>query len=458
MASEQQPAKADELQQEIKGNEPCRVERGRVTIEVLSRIGQGMPTPELLKDVVNLLADRTGFEAVGLRLKEGDDYPYFQTRGMSEEFILLENSLCPQRNERRAEPGDNGDITLECACGSVIQGRIDRSQSFFSEYGSFWSSSNARLLVEYPNLKDSIRGNCVRSGYESSALIPLRIGNETFGLLQFEDKRPGMLSHELLSSLESIAVSLALALSQRQYAEKLRKEKEALESFNQDLQEFSVIASHDLQEPLRKIRSFGDRLARKYKDALGEDGQDYLNRMTGAAKRMHELLEGLLKYSRVTTQANPLNSTDLNKVVEDTISDLEISIKAKGAGIEVGDLPIIQADEPQMRQLFQNLISNSIKYQPEGGRPQIKIYSRVEGKATSICVEDNGIGFEEECAETIFKPFQRLHGRQSIYDGTGMGLAICKKIVQRHGGRITAKSSPGEGSLFVIELPARQAG
>jgi hypothetical protein len=286
MASEQQPAKAGELQQEIERTVPSRVERGRLTIEVLSRIGQGMPTPELLRDVLNLLADRTGFEAVGLRLKEGDDYPYFQTRGMSEEFILLENSLCPQRNKRRAEPGDNGDIILECACGSVIQGRIDRSQPFISEYGSFWSSSNARLLAEYPNLKESIRGNCVRSGYESSALIPLRIGNENFGLLQFEDKRPGMLSHELLSSLESIAVSLALALSQRQYAEKLRKEKEALESFNQDLREFSFIASHDLQEPLRKIRSFGDRLARKYKDSLGEEGQDYLNRMTGAAKEI----------------------------------------------------------------------------------------------------------------------------------------------------------------------------
>ena len=204
-------------------------DRGWITIQVLNKIKQGLSTPELLKEVVDLLVFWTGFEAVGLRLREGDDYPYFQTRGMSEEFIRLENSLCPQGHVAEPEGAGDGNLILECACGSVLQGSLDRSQPFITEYGSLWTNSNTQLLDERPELRDAIRGNCVRAGYETSALIPLRFGDQTFGLLQFEDKRPGMLSEELLATLESISLNLALALSQRQYADELRKEKETLE-------------------------------------------------------------------------------------------------------------------------------------------------------------------------------------------------------------------------------------
>ena len=206
-----------------------RPDNGWITIQILNRIKQGMPTSELLKEVVDLLVCWTGFEAVGLRLKEGDDYPYFQTRGMSEEFIRLENSLCPQAHDTASGGTGDGGIVLECACGSVLQGSVDRSQPFITEYGSLWTNSNTRLLNERPELRDAIRGNCVRAGYETSALVPLRFGAQTFGLLQFEDKRPGMLTEELLATLESISLNLALSLSQRQYAEELKKEKETLE-------------------------------------------------------------------------------------------------------------------------------------------------------------------------------------------------------------------------------------
>ena len=214
-----------ELVQPMPGHE----DRGWITIQVLNRIKQGMSTPELLNEVVDLLVCWTGFEAVGLRLKEGDDYPYFQTRGMSKEFIRLENSLCPQVHDKASERAGAGSIVLECACGSVLQGSVDHSQPFITEFGSLWTNSNTRLLDQRPELRDAIRGNCVRAGYETSALVPLRFGDQTFGLLQFEDKRPGMLTEELLSTLESISLNLALCLSQRQYAEELRKEKETLE-------------------------------------------------------------------------------------------------------------------------------------------------------------------------------------------------------------------------------------
>jgi PAS domain S-box-containing protein len=942
--------------------EPCRTEEpikvrpsrsdiNRITIEVIERIRQEMPTPELLGEVVNLLADRTGFEAVGMRLKVGDDYPYFQTRGMSEEFVRLENSLCPRKHDSPKDTG-NEEVTLECACGRVIQGRVDRSEPFIDEYGSFWTNNNTQLLSERPEIRESIRGNCVQSGYETSALVPIRIGDRTLGLLQFEDRRQGMLSGELLSAMESVAVTLALVLSQRQYAEGLQREKETLEqrviersrelsevheaarealqqarddlelrveertdelsranlmleeeiserklierhsratnqilrlmadasgrqeyldgivelvkewtglrcvgirildsegnipyasytgfdrgfwekenwlslsrdncactrvvagapepqdsccmtekgsflindsrklvesltedelsrfrgvciqsdflsiavvpvcdngdlvggihladeragmvpelqvqlleglsrligegiikfnakdalekkqellqnvvsripvmlsffdasgnpllinpeferllgwSFddavktdflaecypdleyrreaveymakgvaewrefrvraksgeivdsawsnvilkdgshigigidlrerkkaekviaeqarlleaffkhtmtplafldkdfnfirvnesyakadarrvedfpgrnhfelyphpenqrvfervirtnepylalakpfeypdhpergitywdwslipildnagevdflvfslmdvterkrteeelqdytrklqesNRALQDFASIASHDMQEPLRKILSFGKMLSQQYGESLGDRGSDYLKRMQTSAERMQNLLNALLDYARVTTRLNPFIPVYLPELIQEVLEDLEVRIAQTGGKVIIGDFPEIQGDFHQMRQLFQNLIGNALKYRGEK-QPLVRVYGEEAncGTLARIYVEDNGIGFEEKYLDRIFHPFQRLHGR-GRYEGTGMGLAICKKIVERHGGTITARSRPGAGSIFIIELPICQ--
>ena len=199
-------------------------------MEVLYFLRKDTPVPVLLKEVVKVLAERTGFETVGLRLKDGDDYPFFETRGMSEQFIRLENSLCPGDHSGNPGAGESGGEPLECVCGAVIEGKIEYSKPYFTEFGSFWSNCNGRLLDEYPELRKVIRGNCVREGYESSAIIPLRLGAQTFGLLLFEDKRPDMLPADLVRVLESIAVSLALALSQRQHILELCAQNDLLET------------------------------------------------------------------------------------------------------------------------------------------------------------------------------------------------------------------------------------
>lgn len=229
-----------------------------------------------------------------------------------------------------------------------------------------------------------------------------------------------------------------------------------LEKLNNELQEFAFVASHDLQEPLRKIQSFGNRLSCKYRDSLGEESKDYLGRMIAAANRMSDLLQALLAYSRIATRPNPFKPTGLGEVVADALSDLEVSLEESGASVEVGDLPVVEGDAPQLRQLFQNLIGNSIKYRLESEKLLIRIYGRVDGGTCDIFVQDNGIGFDERHLDRIFKPFQRLHGRSAAYQGTGMGLAICRKVVERHGGSITARSKPGEGSVFIITLPVKQ--
>ncbi len=233
-----------------------------------------------------------------------------------------------------------------------------------------------------------------------------------------------------------------------------------LERSNRELQDFAFISSHDLQEPLRKIQAFGDMLRRKFAPTLGPEGSDYVERMCSAARRLQDMVKALLEYSRVSTQGTGFSSVDLGRAIQGVLGDLEWQIKKNGATVALEDLPTIEADPNQMRRLFQNIISNALKF--HGKEPSvIKIYSKPAESTNrkperwQIFVEDNGIGFDEENAERIFALFQRLHGR-SAYEGTGMGLAICKRIVERHRGTITAHGSPGKGATFAVTLPAWQ--
>jgi PAS domain S-box-containing protein len=236
----------------------------------------------------------------------------------------------------------------------------------------------------------------------------------------------------------------------------------ALINKNRELQDFAYVASHDLQEPLRKISSFADLLTSEFGSELHEDAIAYLDRMRGAAIRMSDLLRGLLAFSRVLTEARPFRMVDLKSAIEDVVSDLQVLIEETGASIEIGTMPSVEADAVQMRQLFQNLIGNSIKFAKDGKTPAIRIKAKLVESGGSekemvarIEVADNGIGFDQKYLDRIFAPFQRLHGR-SAYPGTGMGLAICRRIVERHHGDLTAESAPGEGARFVVTLPVVQ--
>jgi signal transduction histidine kinase len=232
-----------------------------------------------------------------------------------------------------------------------------------------------------------------------------------------------------------------------------RVAEQALARSNRELEQFAYIASHDLQEPLRKITSFSSRLVSKYKDALGEQGLDYLTRMANATIRMQSLIEGLLTYSRVTTKAQPFSLVRLSTIMSEVLSDLETAIKESGATVDSDDLPSIEADPLQMRQLFQNILGNALKYHAPGVAPVITVRAALTLSSCMITVSDNGIGFEQKYAEQIFGVFQRLHGRSSEYKGSGIGLSVCRKIVERHNGTITARGELGKGASFTITLP-----
>lgn len=247
-----------------------------------------------------------------------------------------------------------------------------------------------------------------------------------------------------------------------------RSTKQLLRS-NKELEKFAYVASHDLQEPLRKVQAFSSRVQSKYSEQLDERGRDYLVRMQDAAGRMQTLINDLLMFSRVATKAQPFATVDLNTTVQGVLSDLELQIDETDGQVEVATLPTIQADPTQMRQLFQNLIGNALKFRQTDTPPLIKIDNQTLNghKADSngltadphtcqITVADNGIGFDEKYLDRVFQVFQRLHGRNS-YSGTGVGLAICRRIIERHNGAITAKSKPDQGATFVVTLPIQQS-
>ena len=228
-----------------------------------------------------------------------------------------------------------------------------------------------------------------------------------------------------------------------------------LELVNAELQEFAFVASHDLQEPLRKIQTFCDMAKKRCAPVLDITSQQYLDRVINSASRMRQLLSDLLQFSRVAAKPEPFEKIDLVKIVREAADVFEKTVKNTGALVDIESMPAIEADESQMLRLFQNLIGNALKFR-SNGIPKVKVYGKLVARGLcEILIEDNGIGFDQQFAELIFKPFQRLHNRNE-YEGTGMGLAICRKIIERHGGSIRARSEPGKGSTFIIRLPVKQ--
>ena len=235
----------------------------------------------------------------------------------------------------------------------------------------------------------------------------------------------------------------------------LTEHAEKLERLNEELQDFVFVASHDLQEPLRKIQTFCNMTQKRCASTLDSAGQDYLDRVISSASRMRQLLKDLLQFSRVASIPGEFKLINLEKIAREAANLFENTIKETDALIEIKAMPAMEADEEQMLRLFQSLIGNAFKYR--GKEPPRIVISATQDEQgiCEISVNDNGMGFDQQFAERIFKPFQRLHTR-SEYEGTGIGLAICRRIVERHGGMISAASEPGKGSTFIIRLPVKQ--
>lgn len=340
-------------------------------------------------------------------------------------------------------------------------GQMDRGHALMSQVRDLVQSMETR---EY-NRISAQRYDAMRSRRQVVFAIALAtftgllLVGAVYILIQRATRRQQMDAEKLAltnEELEAIIKDRTLAIER--YSQELQRS-------NRELQDFAFVASHDLQEPLRKIRAFGDRL----NAILGDDQQneqvvDYVRRMQAAADRMSLLIYDLLEFSRVSTRPSQFETISLQSALDDVLDTLSEFISAKGALIKADPLPSIDADPTQMRQLLQNLLANALKFTAPTVQPRIRIRAETftpQGESDSgmwcrIKVSDNGVGFDPRFAGRIFTPFQRLHGRQE-YSGSGIGLAVCRRVVERHGGAISATSKPGSGSVFTVELPRFQA-
>ncbi len=408
----------------------------RESLERYKRIFESAPLPMFEEDYSKLMSVLTGLRAQGVTDIRGyfDEHP---------EFLRQTIELIMVRDANAAMVNTFGVESKEALLGPL------------------------RIIFETETLDDVFK-DLVVALIEGKTYFEC----ETVGRTLDGRRYNSLLSLAVLSKsacLDSVLVTTMDITKLKQTEEALKQYSDDLARSNTELEQFAYVASHDLQEPLRKIQAFGDRLEATNGDALSERGLDYLRRMKDSASRMQNLISDMLTLSRVTTKGQPFVVVELGNVVREVQSDLEVRIEKEGATLDIGDLPAIEADPTQMHQLFLNLIGNAVKFRREDVAPVVKVRSELLTEEPSlqaggrwsqricrITIQDNGIGFDQKHAERIFTIFQRLHGREE-YEGTGIGLAICDKIVQRHSGTITAEGTSGQGASFTITLPTKQA-
>ncbi len=451
--------------------------------KVLRLLNSNVNTKIMISQLLSSIREVIGVDAVALRLKEGEDYPYFAHQGFSNDFLSHENSILSKDFEGKNCLDKNGKPKLECTCGFVISNNSNKKHPLLTKAGSFFTN-NSYILIDLPAELDPRfrpRNKCIHYGYGSFAIIPINVNDFTIGLLQLNFKKTEAFTLEIINAFESICLNIGIELMRKKAEEELilankelaiqteQKVKHAAKLIianelakqneekakltdqlliaNKELHQYAYIASHDLQEPLRTVSNYMQIFEEDYQDKLDEKGKKYIRSIDKATKRMSALIKSLLDFSRLG-QNSKVVTVDLNKSVKDVLADLNTLITNSGAELNVGNMPIMNVYEIEIRQVFQNLISNAIKFRRKETKPIVYLYAQEEKGIWRFTVEDNGIGIDSEHFERIFEIFQRLHKNEDEFEGKGIGLANCKKIIQQHLGEIWVESELGKGTKF----------
>ena len=385
----------------------------------LTPLARAETIPQLLNKVIDRLMEATGADAASIRFIDQRTHTFYVPahRGFPEEYLEAPRNTA------------SGRVT------SLV-----------------FNTGEPIIAPDIESDPRIIRKSQLQAGFRSCAYLPLKVHGEVHGIVQLSSRQVGHFNAGREAFLMAILRQMGIAMENRELFEQTTSAKKELERSNFELQQFAYVASHDLQEPLRMVSGYTQLLAKRYRGHLDSDADEFISYAVSGASRMQDLIQALLEFSSVGSRKTSLAPVDCNEVVQVVLTALRASIQQSSAVISHDRLPRVLGDELQLVQLFQNLISNGIKYQ-NGGPPNIHISCKPDGERWVFSVRDNGIGIDPRYAERIFMIFQRLHTQQE-YSGTGIGLALCKKIVERHGGKIWVKSEPGKGCEFSFTLPA----
>lgn len=449
---------------DIAGRKRAEEER-EAKVEFLRLVNQSRYTAELIKSAATFFHQLSGCEAVGLRLREAEDFPYYVAHGFPECFIRAENQLCARDDNGDLRRDEVGDPVLECMCGNVICGRFDSSKPFFTERGSFWTNSTTELLrtTTDGDRQARTRNRCNGEGYESVALIPLQVGEERLGLIQLNDRRRGVFTAQFISEWETLADYLAIALSRFRAGEErerlLAAEQEArtrAEEAVRQRDEFLSVASHELKTPITSMLGFAQLAQRRLeRDGRleGEEGRRSLNIIEQQTKKLSGLISRLLDIARIESGKLTVErrETDLADLAERMVTATQMSSASHAITLKSPGRMIAYVDQFRLEQVLTNLLDNAVKFSPDETEVEVELtWSNMA--EVRMSVRDHGPGIPSEHREGIFSRFYQVQ-RDKRGGGMGLGLYISNEIVALHGGFITVEFPEDGGTRFVVSLP-----
>jgi PAS domain S-box-containing protein len=431
-------------------------------LEILNKASKiNVLTSKLVKEIKSF----TNFDAVGIRLESEDDYPYYSSEGFSYDFLKDEKFVCSKLNNGKNKTDSNGKPVLECSCGLVISGKVDKDKPNVTKKGTLWTNYSRDIIGIPPaeDLRVNPRNTCIHYGYMSLLLIPIKVRERTIGLLQLNDKKPYRLTPEFISFFEEIASTLGIAYSRIVNESKSKSAKEKAEESELQLQQlnstkdklFSVIA-HDLKNPFNTILGYSKLLKENFKKYEPEKVEKYLESINSSAQGTLTLLENLLDWAKAQTGQLVFNPSNLSlKLILNEIVAIQkpsAAIKNISLNYFLPNELVVYADKEMLLAILRNMVSNAIKFTNFGGK--IGIYGIEIQNNIEITISDNGIGISTENKQKLFNSDSNITTIGTAKEkGTGLGLVLCKEFVEKHGGRIWVESEPGKGSDFKFTLP-----
>jgi len=440
-------------------------ERQRLMARVLELLNRRGGDADTIQGILRLLKDFTGFAAIGIRLAEGDDFPYYETMGFPARFVEEERYLCARDGQGELLRDQEGRPVLECMCGNIIRGRTDPLKDFFTEGGSFWTNGTTKLLASTTqgDRQARTRNRCNAVGYESVALIPLRSGDETIGLLQMNDRRENMFTLEMIQFFEKLGASVGITLARKRAEE----EKEALEAQlrqQQKLESIGTLASgvaHEINNPLMGILGYAELINTRIKD---EEVKEFSEGILEEGNRVARIVRNLLAFSR--QEKTSYSPAYLNDIIDASLNLFGTVMKKDQITLKIEvqeELPRIKCRSQQIQQVLMNLLTNARdalneRYQGWHENKRLAVsaheFERDGERWVRTTVEDLGVGIPEELVQRIFDPFFTTKSRAvgSGHVGTGLGLSVSYGIIRDHRGELWVESEPGEYTRFHMDL------